>query len=275
MSGRSRTTTNSSQQNTFDPWVTEYGQNIVNAAGDRVNSQPWSPYTGPTSAAFGSGFDQANQFLGSQLGQTRPEMAQASGSISDLLSTLDPNRSVASYMPAYTDQVLAPTIRNINESFDARGGDLAREATMAGAYGDSAHGVRQSVLDRDRARDIGDATAGAYDRAFTSAVGQRDADLGRILSGASGLASIGQQQFGQNTSLAQMLAALGTQQQQAGQTGIQNDITLNQQNQDQPLRQFTSLAQILAMIPRNTYSQGTSTTSAPDNSGLAFLASLI
>lgn len=275
MSGRSSSTTTQSGSSTFEPWVTEFGRGIVGAAGDEVTSHPWTPYEGPTQGAFGEGFDAANGYLQQMLGQIRPETEMAGSSLANMLMQMDPTRSVASFMNPYVDQVLQPTVRNINEAADNRSRELARDATMAGAFGDSSHGVQRNLVERERQRNIGDATASAYDRAFTSAVGQRDSELGRILSGSNALAGVGQQAYGQETGLAQMLAALGAQEQQANATGVQNRIALNQQDQDAPMRRFTSLAQILAMIPRNTYTQGTSTTSQPDNTGLALLASLI
>ena len=275
MSGKSKATTTSATSNSFQPWVTDYGQNIVQNAGQQIENKPWQPYTGDTQGQFGEGFNQANDYLQQLLGDVRPETQMAGSSLQQLLSSLDPTRSVASFMNPHVDQILQPTIRNINEATDTRRGQLARDATMSGAFGDSSHGVQSNLLERERQRSIGDATAGAYDKAYTSAVGQRDSELSKILSGASGLAGVGQQAYGQQTGLAQMLAGMGAQEQQANQTGVQNSIALNQQNQDAPLKQFTSLAQILAMIPKNTSGTSTRQTATPDNSGMALLGSLL
>lgn len=275
MSGDSTSSTNTQTSNSFDSWVTDYGKNVVGAAGSQVANNPWKPYEGDTQGQFGQGFQAANSFLGQMLGDVTPETQMAGSTLQRMLSAMDPTRSVAQFMNPYVDSVLQPTIRNINEAADAKGGSLANQATMAGAFGDSAHGVQKSMLERDRQRNIGDATSAAYDKAWTAATGARDSELGKILSGSNALAGVGQQAYGQQTGLAQMLAGMGAQEQQANQTGVQNRIALNQQNQESPLKQFMSLAQMLAMIPKNTQGTSNSTTTTPDNSGMALLGSLM
>lgn len=275
MSGKSKSTTTSYSSNTFDPWVTNFGQDLVNNAGQTVSENGWQPYSGPTQGEFGEGFTAANDYLQTLLGSVTPETQMAGSSLAQLLSSIDPSRSVASYMNPYVDSVLQPTIRNINEAADAKGADLSRQATMSGAYGDSSHGVQLGMNNRDRVRNIGDATAAAYDKAWTSAQGARDSELAKFLQTATSLGNTGQQIYGQQTGLAQLLAGLGSQEQQANQSGIQTNIALNQQDQDQPLKQLTTLGQLLAMIPKNTSGYNTSQTSSPDNSGLAFLSSLL
>jgi hypothetical protein len=275
MSGKSKSNQSTYSSNSFEPWVTSFGQDLVGQAGSQVDSNPWQAYQGPTQGEFGQGFDAANQYLMQQLGSVTPETQMAGSSLAQLLTSMDPTRSVASYMNPYVEQTLQPTLRNINEAAATKGGDLARQATMAGAYGDSSHGVQRSLVERDRQRNIGDATAAAYDKAYTQATAARSDELSKYLQTAGALGNTGQQIYQQGTGLAQMLAGLGAQEQQANQSGIQTNIALNQQNQDKPLQQFTTLAQLLAMIPKNTTGYSNTQNSAPDNSGLAFLSSLI
>ena len=275
MSGKSKSNQTTYSSNSFEPWVSQFGQDLVGQAGSQIDANPWQAYQGPTQGEFGQGFDAANQYLMQQLGQVTPETQMAGSSLAQLLSAMDPTRSVASYMNPYVEQTLQPTLRNINEAADASGANLTRNATMAGAYGDSSHGVQLAMNDRNRQRNIGDATAAAYDRAYTQATGARDSELAKYLQTAGALGNAGQQIFQQGSSLAQMLAGMGSQQQQANQQGIQTGIALNQQNQDKPLQQMTTLAQMLAMIPKNTSGYSNTQSSAPDNSGLAFLSSLI
>lgn len=275
MSGKSKTTTNTSQSNSFAPWVTDFGQNLVSQAGDQINAHPWQSYDGPVQGQFGQGWQDASGYLSSLLGQLQPSTEIAGSELQRVMSSLDPSKSVAQFMSPYVDTVLQPTIRNINEANDQARSQLAASQTMAGAYGDSTHATQNRLLERERERSIGDATAGAYDKAFSSAVGQRDSELQKTLAAIGAGGTLGGQEYAQKTGLAQILASLGTQQQQADQTGIQNKIALNLQNQQMPMQQFTQLGQLLAMIPKNTNSQGTQVTSTPDYSGLALLSSLI
>jgi hypothetical protein len=190
MSGNSTSTTRSNQSNTFAPWVTDFGQGIMQQAGEQVVGNPWQPYQGQTSAGFGQTWGTSRDHLQSLMGQIDPNTQGAADSVNNLMGTLDPAKTVDQYMSPYTDQVLSPTLRNINEAARERGAQLGTEATMAGAFGDTAHGVQRALVERDRQRNVGDATAGAYDRAFSSAVGQRDSDLNRYLAGAGALANI-------------------------------------------------------------------------------------
>lgn len=275
MSGKSKSTTTTSQSNNYEPWVTQAGQDVFSNASTNQQNNPWQAYDGPSSADFGQSWYDANSALSSMLGQTMPQTEAATGSLTQMLGTLDPTKTTQSYMSPYLDQVLSPTLANINDAYRDQNRNLAAEATMAGAYGDSAHGVQRSQNELNRLRSIGEATAGAYDKGWTQAIGQKEAELANILKTSSGLNTVGNTEFGQSTELAKLLAGLGTQQQQVGQTGIQNEIALNLQNQEMPTKQLTSLAQILAMLPKNTSGTGSSTTSQPDNTGIALLTSLI
>lgn len=275
MSGKSKSTTTTNQSNSFDPWVTNYGRSIVGEAGQQVAENPWQSYAGPSAADFGSTWDQSKGYLSNMLGQIDPNTQAASTNATAFMGSLDPSKTVQDYMSPYTEQVLSPTLRNINEAARDKNAALGAESAMAGAFGDSASGVQRALLERDRQRNVGDATAAAYDKAFSSGVSQRDSDLNRYLSGIGAQSTIGQNSFGQQTELAKLLSAIGQGEQAVGQTGIQNDIALNTQNQQAPLQQYMQLAQMLAMIPKNTASQGTSQTSQPDNTAIALLSSLI
>lgn len=273
--------THQTTSNTYDPWVTQGGKDIYGAASSWLNNNPWQNYSGPTSASFGPEFDKASGYLQNMLGTTNPYTTAAGKTAQSVADSIDPNKSISDYMSPYTEGVLAPTLRAISE----RAGQLqqanAARATMAGAYGGTGHGVMDAMLQRDTQRSVGDATAQGYDRAYNQAQTARLGNLDRLLSAGSQLASVGQQEFGQGTTLASLLATIGQQRQAAGQRGIQNDINLHTQNQTMPLNRFGMLAQILRGLPLNSTSTtmgfggGQQQSYAPDNSGFNFLGTLL
>lgn len=282
MGGESKQETQTSQatSNTFDPWVTNAGSGLYSQAASTVAGAPYQGYAGPTQGAFGAGTQTASDFLTQALGTNGGVNADTSGAstaFQKVIGAIDPNRTTGSYMSPYTDAALSPTLRKINESADTLRMQNGAEASMAGAWGGSGMGVAQALADRSRETAIGDATGAAYDKAWTNAQGARQADLASLLQAASGQAGTGAQASQQSTGLATMLAGLGGQEQQANQTGINTAIQVNDSNQMGQIKQDSQLAQILAMLPKNTSgtSVGNSTTTTPDNSGMALFGSIL
>lgn len=282
MGGTSKQTTNTSQQvsNSFDPWVTGAGQGLYDSASANVAAHPYQGYGGPTQGAFGEGTGIATDWLKNAIGANggvNQDTLDSSSAFKQVLGAIDPSASVGSYMSPYTDAVLNPTLRKINESADMARMKGGVDATMAGAWGGSGQGIAQALAERDRTNAIGDATGAAYDKAFTNAQGARSQALSQFLQAAQGEQGSGQQAFQQGTNLATLLAGLGSQEQQANQTGINTAIGVNDSNQMGQIKQGTQLAQILAMLPKNTsgMSAGTSQTETPDNSGMALFGSIL
>lgn len=280
MGGKQKSETNTSQatSNTFDPWVTGAGQDLFKSASADVAAHPYQGYGGPVQGAFGEGTGLATSKLKDMLAAgTDPGTQSAQTGFQRVMAAINPDASIESYMSPYTEGVLSPQLRKINEAADSLRMKNGAEASMAGAWGGSGMGLAQALADRDREMAIGDATGQAYDKAFTNAQGARSNALSQFLSAAGGAQSAGQQGFQQGTTLSTLLAGLGSQEQQANQTGINTAITVNDANQMGLTKQATSLAQILAMVPKNTSgtSTGKSETSTPDNSGIALLGSLL
>jgi hypothetical protein len=281
MSGNSTSEQKTSQatSNSFDPWVTSAGQNLVSNSIADAASHPFQQYTGGTQGAFGVGTGQAQDLLTSKLatGGVDPGTTAASDAYKSIMDSINPNASVASYMNPYTDNVLAPTIRNLNESADQAQQRTGAGASMAGAWGGSGNALEQFLNNRGRTQAITDATGSAYGKAFDSATAARTSALQTLLAATGGEQSSGAQAGTQSNTLATLLAGLGGQEQQANQTGINTAIGVNTSNQAGQLSQDTSLAQILAMVPKNTQgmSNGTNTSTTPDNSGMALLGSVL
>lgn len=272
---------NKTTTTTYDPWVTAGAQGTFGQAQNWLNQNPYAAYQGPMSAGFGPETGQASGFLSGQLGQVNPYTMQAGGALQSLLGGMNPNASVGSYMSPFVGATLNPTLSNLADAYNAASGQNAQAATMAGSYGGTGQGVRQALLDKYYGQNVAGATANAYNQAWQSALQQKLAEQGLFGNMAGALGALGQNVFGQGTTLAGMLAALGGQQQQAGQQGIQNAINLNTLNQTLPLSRYGQLAGMLAQVPKNMVQNTTGTSygmnqqQAPNYGGYSALGSML
>lgn len=275
MCGNSTSTSNTNTSNSFAPWVTGAGQNIYNSAAGYANSNPYQVYSGPTSAAANPAQSSAINYLSGQLGQTNPYTTQAAGLVSSAGNAINPNLSVSQLMNPYAQSALAPTLQAINDTAAQQHQQNGANAAMNGAFGGSAAGVADALTNRYQQQNIGNATAQGMSSAFNAAQGQQNANLQNLISSGNSLSGIGQQAFGQGTTLASLLGGLGAQQQNIGQQGISNAMTVNQQANTGQMGQFATLASLLGAIPKDTTGTQAQTTTQPDNVGWTLLGSLL
>jgi hypothetical protein len=133
---------------------------------------------------------------------------------------------------------LNPTLAEITRQANiakSGAGSVGAQATGAGAFGDARQGVENANVDEAAMRQAAQATAGAYQNAFTNAANLRGVDvsnlintqaqnaglneqaLARVLGSGNALQNLAQFQTGQGLNLAQAAIAGGTQQQQNAQ----------------------------------------------------------
>lgn len=275
MCSTSKSTTQSAGVNYFEPWVRDSGLNIYAGASNYAANNPYQAYSGPTAADANPAQTAAMGYLGSQLGQTNPYTTQAAGDISSVAGSINPNASIQSLMSPYAQAALAPTLQQIHDTADQQRQAAGTGAAMNGAFGGSAQGVAQGLADRYEQQNVGNATAQGMNQAFTAAQGQQNTNLQNLLSAGNSLSNVGQNAFGQGTTLASLLGSLGGQQQNIQQQGISNAMTVNQQKNTGQLGQYATLASILGAVPKNSMSWGNQETTQPDNTGLSLLGSLL
>jgi hypothetical protein len=161
-------------------------------------------------------------------------------------------------------------------------GGVGAGATAAGAYGDARQGVEDANVDAAAMRQAAQATAGAYQNAFTNAAALRGTDvanlintqgqnanlneqaLARVLGAGSALQNLANYQTGTGVNLAQSLLGAGNQQQQLAQQ--QANAVYNQALQDVlgPY-QYQVPALNAALQAASVGSPTTTTTTAPNN----------
>lgn len=265
----------------FDPWVTQGGKGLYDQASQWLADNPWQNYSGPLTASFGEPFNQAKTYLSGILGKANPYTTQAAGGYQSVMGAIDPNASISDYMSPYLKAVLNPQLDAINQAAGEQRQAADASATMQGAYGGTGSGLTRALLNKNTQQQIANTTGAAYNNAFTNAQGARLQNLQTLMNASQGLGGLGQQAFGQQTTLASLLAGLGSQEQQAGQTGIQNALNLHSTDQMGQMKQFMSLASLLSSLPKNQWNQSMSIGSSTgqsqqaNNSGMGMLGSLL
>jgi hypothetical protein len=175
---------------TLPAWATQAGQDEFNQAQGWSAANPYQAYSGPTQGKFGDQWDTATNYATGELGGINPQVNLSNQTLNQVLgiSGKTAGESISDLMSPYTDGVLNPTLTAIGRKAAATNNATGAAASMSGAFGDSGFGVERALNNEGTQRNIGDATAAAYDRAFTNAQGQKNNALQNLLmSAASGL----------------------------------------------------------------------------------------
>jgi hypothetical protein len=190
---------------------------------------------------------------------------------------------------------LNPTLQEITRQAGIAktgAGGTGSAATAAGAFGDARQGVENANVDEAAMRQAAQATAGAYQNAFTNAANLRGMDvsnlintqgqnanlneqaLARVLGSGNALQNLAQYQTGTGLNLAQAAIAGGTQQQQNTQQQLNALYSQQLQNLLGPYQyQLPALTSALAALAPTQPT--TTTTQAPNNAGWNILGSIL
>ena len=135
--------------------------------------------------------------------------------------------NIQQYQNPYTQQVIDLNTQDIMRGAQMGLNALGTQASAAGAFGGSRHGVAMGELGRNVLQQIGQQSAGLRQAGFQQAqtAAQQDiqnrlaqANLG--LSAAQQLGGLGQQSFGYGQAIQQQMASQGAQQQALNQALI-------------------------------------------------------
>lgn len=116
--------------------------------------------------------------------------------------------SAQQYMSPYTSEVIDRTQQDIMRQQQMAQNQLGAQATQAGAFGGSRHGVAEGVMAGEYGRMAGDISAQQRQRAYEQAMDTAFRTAGMQQAGAGGLAGLGGQLFGMGQ---QTQAAIGQQ----------------------------------------------------------------
>ena len=180
-------------------------------------AEPFQPYvdaqgnTIPRVAQFSP--DQQRAFeatrgLATQAGglsALTPELVQQGIAATRGLATTLPETDLSGYMSPYTEAVLAPAIRDIEERAARERLRLGQQSARTGAFGGSRQAIAEGELERGALRSIGDLSAKERAAAYNQALEQFRLDQQRIPALYTGaLANVG-------TGLTQTGQRLGTE----------------------------------------------------------------
>lgn len=190
------------------------------------------------------------------------------------MATTLPNTDLSGYMSPYTQAVLDPMIRDINENAARQRLALGQQSARTGSFGGSRQAIAESELGRNTQRNIADTSAQQRAAAYTSALDQFRKDQQAIPT----LWNAAQGQVG--TALKQTQDAFGSQvnpllstgglQQAKDQANLDVLRQQYEEERDFPLRGIAALRQTLG-LPATNLGIGTASTSTTPSSGNAFL----
>lgn len=270
MGGSSKTKQQSYATSGPPQWMQDEGVNLYQQAKEAIPTT-YTPYTGERVADYGTDYATGKSMAQGMAANPSGDLSSTRSILDQLRGTVNPGASVESYMNPYTGAVLDPTIRKINESSANARNALGAQAALAGAFGDSGHGIQLALNQRNTEQAIGDTTNKTYSDAFLNAQNQQKSALDRLMGVSQGYQSLDNAE-NQRTQLVQ-----GLLQQYAG-----SDRAIAQAKDDVGYQNYAAqsayapqvyslLETLLSNSPHATTQTGMSTTSKPDT-GLMDLA---
>lgn len=192
-------------------------------------AEPFQPYVDasgraiPRVAAFTPDQQRAFETTRTLTGQAgalagqAPELTQQAIEASRRFATALPEVDLSGYMSPYTQAVLDPAIRDIEERAARERLRLGQQAGMRGSFGGSRQAIAESELERGTQRTIGEESARQRAAAYNQALAQFRQDQERIPALYAGMqgrlgAGQGQIQTGLQTAVNPLLATGGMQQ---------------------------------------------------------------
>ena len=272
----------------FAPEIASYAQKLLGAAELQTDTDatPYMQYMRDRQAQFTP--LQQQSFENAGLMQTAPQLGDATAMAGqaglgalNTQYTFNPyqtqqftGNNVQAYMSPYMSNVVARQQEDAQRQSDIAGTQQQSNATRAGAFGGGRDAIMRAEAARNLARQQGDIFAQGQQNAYSQAMGQFNqsqaqnlagqqlnaqqqqfgAGLGlqglqTAMSGAKGLADIGQTQYGQNLGLLDVQNRFGGQQQ--GQ--IQNQLNTEYQDflnyQNYPYKQLGFMSDMIRGLP--------------------------
>ena len=200
--GPQKTTTTQTTTPTRPPEVEAASRDLMSRA-QAFAAQPFRAYDQPRIAGFTpdelAGFEAARG-VASASGALAPltgELVQEGVAASRGLATRLPETDLSGYMSPYTEAVLDPAIRALEERAAQERLRLGQQSARTGSFGGARQAIAESELERGTQRNIGEETARQRAAAYNSALQQFRLDQERIpalYAGALGQVGAGLQQ---------------------------------------------------------------------------------
>jgi hypothetical protein len=222
-------------------------------------AQPFARYDQPRVAGFTpdqlAAFDTTRSIAGAAgaLAPLTPELTREGIAATRGLAQRLPDVNIQEYMSPYTQGVLDPAIRDIEERAARTRLELGQRAAQTGSFGGSRQAIAESELERGTQRSIGELSARERANAYNQALAQFRADQERIpqlYSGALGQLGTGlAQTAGRFGAEAQPLLNIGGMQQALGQQNLDVLRRSFEEERDFPIRGIEVLRGALGITP--------------------------
>lgn len=233
--------------------------------------------------AEGQAIPRVAQFSADQLAafQNARNIAGASGGLADLIPGLAragitattglaktiPEMDLSGYMSPYTQAVLDPAIRDIEERAAKQRLALGQQSARTGSFGGSRQAIAESELERGTQRNIADVSAQQRAQAYNQALDQFRKDqtnIPALYSGALGQLGTGLKETAGrlSTEFAPLLQA-GTAQQALSQANLDVLRKEFEEQRDYPLRGMEALRGALGLGSTTLGIGSTGTASQP------------
>lgn len=231
----------------FQPYVDAQGNPIQRVAG----------FTPDQQRAFESTRGLATQAGG--LSGLTPDLTQQAIAATRGVATTLPQTDLSGYMSPYTQAVLDPAIRDIEERAAKERLRLGQQSARTGSFGGSRQAIAESELERGTQRNIADVSAQQRAQAYNQALDQFRKDQQNIPALYAGMQSqLGtglSQTQGALGSMVNPLLATGGLQQARSQAELDVMRQQFEEERDYPLRGISALRSTLG-LPTSTLGIG-------------------
>jgi len=173
MGGSKKSKSTSTTVKTTAPWIKEPMQRTLGRA-EEISSKDWVNYDGKRIADFTPEHQTAFDIAG-KTGEHEAGIAKA-GEYMEKGGQSFLDADISKYMNPYTDAVLNPVVRELEEGYRRDKNSLAASEVSRGAFGGSRSQVNNEELFKAKQESIGDATSSAHHEAFGVAASLFDAD---------------------------------------------------------------------------------------------------
>ena len=245
----------------FQPYVDAQGRPIPRVAG----------FTPDQTTAFQSARDIAGQ--AGALGALTPGLTQQGITAATGLAQTLPEANIQAYMSPYTQGVIDPMVRAIEENAQKERLRLGQQSARTGSFGGSRQAIAESELGRGTQRNIAETTAAERAKAYNQALDQFRKDqqmIPQLYANAQNMLGTGLTQTqGLLGSQVNPLLATGGLQQQNQQAQLDVNRQQFEEERDYPLRGIEALRSTLG-LPATTLGIGQQAqTTSPPGSPLA------
>lgn len=226
----------------FQPYVDAQGNAIPRVA----------QFTPDQQKAFEAARTLANQAGG--LSALTPELVQQALAATRGVATTLPETDIEAYMSPYTQGVIDPMVRAIEERAAKERLALGQQSARTGSFGGSRQAIAESELSRGTQRNIAETTASERAKAYNQALDQfrkDQANIPALYSAMQGQLGTGLQQTqGAFASMVNPLLQTGGLQQARDQANLDVLRQQYEEERDFPLRGITALRQTLGISPQ-------------------------